>query len=223
MRLLKNKIFMRLLSVVLAVAFVVVFYCFGVAAVDIVKGDFDGNGKVSSADARQILRVVARLDHIYDADVFSRCDVNGDGYLRSDDARRALRTAARLEPPIIVTETEPLTDSVAQQTAAQVSAADTTSSELIPIHSDLPVTAPSVTTAPVPEPTYIIQPVDDVYMEKPYYPAIPSYEIKPDSFVFITFGYGHGVGLSQYGAIGMARHGYNYLQILAHYFRVCPL
>ncbi|MBR1413493.1 MAG: stage II sporulation protein D [Bacilli bacterium] len=33
-----------------------------------------------------------------------------------------------------------------------------------------------------------------------------------------TFGYGHGVGLSQYGANGYANHGYNYEQILKHYY-----
>ena len=36
--------------------------------------------------------------------------------------------------------------------------------------------------------------------------------------LFTTRGYGHGVGMSQYGANGMARQGYNYKQILEHYF-----
>lgn len=31
-------------------------------------------------------------------------------------------------------------------------------------------------------------------------------------------GYGHGVGLSQYGANGMAKAGYSYRQILTHYY-----
>ncbi len=33
-----------------------------------------------------------------------------------------------------------------------------------------------------------------------------------------TKGYGHGVGLSQYGAQGMAKSGYSYQEILAHYY-----
>ena len=33
-----------------------------------------------------------------------------------------------------------------------------------------------------------------------------------------TKGYGHGVGLSQYGALGMAREGYNYKDILSYYY-----
>ena len=31
-------------------------------------------------------------------------------------------------------------------------------------------------------------------------------------------GYGHGVGMSQYGALGMANHGYKYDDILKHYY-----
>ncbi len=32
-------------------------------------------------------------------------------------------------------------------------------------------------------------------------------------------GFGHGIGMSQYGAYGFAKHGYSYQQILAHYYR----
>ena len=31
-------------------------------------------------------------------------------------------------------------------------------------------------------------------------------------------GFGHGIGMSQYGAYGFAKHGYSYQQILAHYY-----
>ena len=34
----------------------------------------------------------------------------------------------------------------------------------------------------------------------------------------VTKGYGHGVGMSQYGAEGMAKNGYNYQEILRHYY-----
>lgn len=33
-----------------------------------------------------------------------------------------------------------------------------------------------------------------------------------------TKGYGHGVGMSQYGALGMAKKGYSYREILMHYY-----
>src|SRR6478672_8009852 len=37
-------------------------------------------------------------------------------------------------------------------------------------------------------------------------------------FVFSGHGWGHGVGMSQYGAYGYALHGATYQQILAHYY-----
>jgi stage II sporulation protein D len=42
--------------------------------------------------------------------------------------------------------------------------------------------------------------------------------IEGDGAVFVTRGYGHGVGMSQYGANGMAKEGNSYADILAHYY-----
>ena len=39
------------------------------------------------------------------------------------------------------------------------------------------------------------------------------------SYIITTRGYGHGVGMSQYGANGMAKEGYSYRQILSHYYQ----
>lgn len=36
--------------------------------------------------------------------------------------------------------------------------------------------------------------------------------------IFTTNGYGHGVGMSQYGANGMAKEGKDYVEILTHYY-----
>ncbi len=41
---------------------------------------------------------------------------------------------------------------------------------------------------------------------------------KTDAFVFEGKGYGHGIGMSQYGAYQMAREGFTYDQILAFYY-----
>jgi len=38
------------------------------------------------------------------------------------------------------------------------------------------------------------------------------------TFVLSGRGWGHGVGMSQYGALGLAREGWTYAQILAHYY-----
>jgi stage II sporulation protein D len=39
-----------------------------------------------------------------------------------------------------------------------------------------------------------------------------------DEIEIVTTGNGHGVGMSQYGANGMAKEGFNYKQILKHYY-----
>lgn len=48
----------------------------------------------------------------------------------------------------------------------------------------------------------------------------PVFTIKSDddTFTFSVCGYGHGVGLSQYGADYYAKQGYTYEQILSHYY-----
>lgn len=40
-----------------------------------------------------------------------------------------------------------------------------------------------------------------------------------NNVVIKTYGFGHSVGMSQYGAQGMATEGYNYKDILKHYYR----
>ena len=39
-----------------------------------------------------------------------------------------------------------------------------------------------------------------------------------DNIIINTVGYGHGVGMSQYGALGMAKEGYSYKDILYYYY-----
>ena len=41
----------------------------------------------------------------------------------------------------------------------------------------------------------------------------------PASFTLFGAGWGHGVGLCQIGAAMMAEKGYNYKEILSHYYR----
>jgi len=44
-------------------------------------------------------------------------------------------------------------------------------------------------------------------------------ELNESSIKITTRGYGHGVGLSQYGANEMANMGYSYLRIISHYYK----
>ncbi len=45
-----------------------------------------------------------------------------------------------------------------------------------------------------------------------------AYSAEEGLFTFLTYGYGHGVGLSQWGAKFMAESGASYAEILAHYY-----
>lgn len=42
---------------------------------------------------------------------------------------------------------------------------------------------------------------------------------KNSHLIFTTKGYGHGIGMSQYGANGMAKNGKNYKEIVKHYYQ----
>ena len=50
-----------------------------------------------------------------------------------------------------------------------------------------------------------------------------AYDAGENAFVFTTHGYGHGVGLSQYGAKVMAEDGKTWQEILEWYFPGCEV
>ncbi len=84
----KRKSVALLLSLIL----VIVFIPTGFAASKI--GDANGDGRVTAADARIVLRAAAGLAAVSDQSVF---DVDGNGRVTSSDARYILRYAAKLE------------------------------------------------------------------------------------------------------------------------------
>lgn len=61
-----------------------------------VKGDVDGDGKVTSKDARKALRAAGKLEKLTDDEV-KRGDMDGDGDVDSSDARKILRQVAGLD------------------------------------------------------------------------------------------------------------------------------
>lgn len=58
-------------------------------------GDADGNGKITAADARLVLRAAAKLEALSE-DSVEFCDVTRDGKILSADAREILRASAGL-------------------------------------------------------------------------------------------------------------------------------
>jgi len=43
-------------------------------------------------------------------------------------------------------------------------------------------------------------------------------DVDKNNITFVVVGYGHGIGMSQYGADGMAKHGATYQEIIKHYY-----
>ena len=58
----------------------------------------------------------------------------------------------------------------------------------------------------------------DVYYKLGLRSSDFSFEQLGSNVIVSTKGYGHGVGMSQYGALGMAKKGYSYRGILSHYY-----
>jgi stage II sporulation protein D len=58
------------------------------------------------------------------------------------------------------------------------------------------------------------------FVIKPVMKPVASKEPKSEisGFELVGNGFGHGLGMSQYGALGMAKKGYNYQQIVLHYY-----
>lgn len=64
---------------------------------DVVEGDVDGDGSVTSADALMVLRVSVGLDTINGSSYDPRFDVDGDDSVTSADALKILRVSVGLE------------------------------------------------------------------------------------------------------------------------------
>ena len=62
----------------------------------IIKGDVNGDGKITADDARKALRASAKLENLTNKETLA-ADINGDGKVSADDARTILRKSARLE------------------------------------------------------------------------------------------------------------------------------
>lgn len=51
-----------------------------------------------------------------------------------------------------------------------------------------------------------------------YVPSIPEKSKEHGTFTLTVYGYGHGVGMPQYGAVELAKNGFYYTRILKHYY-----
>ncbi len=91
------------------------------------------------------------------------------------------------------------------------------SSESADAFSDgsLNIVKPSTPVIPEPENTHVTETLDKSTETTLYKVA---YATSPGNFIFVGKGWGHGVGMSQYGAYDLANLGYDYIGILEAYF-----
>ncbi len=91
------------------------------------------------------------------------------------------------------------------------------SSESADAFSDgsITIVKPSTTVTPEPEDTHVTETLDKSTETTLYKVA---YATSPENFIFVGKGWGHGVGMSQYGAYDLANLGYDYVGILEAYF-----
>ena len=160
-------------------------------------GDVDGDGNVSAADARLLLRVAAGLVPVpADQNVFRSADMNFDGIIDAADARYILRIVANLMAIEV-----PKNDDVPTVPENESNAGGA-------LHEV--VTSPHVS----------VDYGDNTGMLEEYPIAdVPAFAPSADSFVFVTYGWGHGVGMSQYAAAAAAENGYLYTDILGYYYK----
>lgn len=185
----------KLLLFVLLLALTVVCVVNSPASKVIITGDIDGNGEVTQSDITYILDCATSLKQQTDSVYLRRADTNNDGILTAADAQLALVNLVSSVTDAVGVEPEgepPLVDSLmsaTKQDGTVITVSDT-------------------------------QNYNVISNEKMYiYPDLSQVMEVKDSFVIVTFGWGHGVGMSQWGAIGLARAGYSYIQIVQHYYK----
>ena len=182
----------KTLCVILAIILTISALMISATATDYTYGDANLDGRVTAADARFILRVSAQLEMFESEEAFYTSDINGDGMVTASDARDTLKICAEILP-----------------TATWTVPDETQTANIV-----LQTTSPALNEENNP---FTISYVDPYQDGRPTIPTA-SYTVLPDTFVVISYGYGHCVGMSQYGAMGMANRGYDYLQILSHYY-----
>ena len=163
------------------------------AATTVKKGDMNSDGIISATDVRMIMAYASNQTTEISDLGFKKADMDSDGVLSAKDAYLA---NAQISSSVIIKyddETEPTTTPLVNN--------NFTSTGAVPVVSE--------------NGAYNVISNQKMYI----YPDLSQVMQMRDSFVIIAFGWGHGVGMSQWGAVGLARAGYSYIQIVQHYYQ----
>ena len=160
-------------------------------------GDVNMDGTLDPADARLALRIAIGLDSASTARK-KLADVDSDRDVTPADARLILRSAVGLEAAFriqyVFTDAEVDDGS---QTPATTQPGDTSSYPRVPDGDGKTGDVVVPDNGTVPKPVASTQ---------------------SGTFTFVSYGWGDGVGMPQYGAVSLAKAGYSCEQILKHYF-----
>lgn len=203
------KNFKSPVSVLLAVLILLSSLLMGFSAFAATPGDVDSNGKVTSTDALMTLQYSVGQRSLTSAQI-AAADLNGDKKVNSTDALLILRISAGIDSQ--PQGFEPYKGTVTADPSLRLRSGAGTSYGVIaniPLGTQLTITAVNGNWGKT------------TYDGKTGWVSLDYIEVSkpsPGTFTVISYGYGHGVGMSQYGAKYYADAGWTYDKILLHYF-----
>ncbi len=163
-------------------------------------GDLNGDGIISHADVSLILNISSDLAVAQTPERMKKADVDSDGIISANDAKLASQHMSSMV--VFVDDTEK----------------ETTTLPLVENYfesENLPAENQNETPVVGGNDQYSVISNQKMYI----YPDLTQVMQMRDTFVIVAFGWGHGVGMSQWGALGLARAGYSYIQIIQHYYQ----
>ena len=174
--------------------------------------DIDMNNRIEAEDARLALRMSIGLEN-YTAAHKKLADADEDGDVTPADARIILRIAVGLD--------EPSRTTIELWDAELKTYVYTNASSSIgpgPSGSDIPEPTTNPGVEPVDPTPHDPDSTDKEPSSSNIKVPMPTPSSVSGTFTITSYGWGDGVGMSQNGAVGMAKEGYTYKQILQHYF-----
>lgn len=228
----KTGILKSVLSLIMIISLVCCsIFALGINSFAASVGDVNGDGKINSTDALLILQSATGVVNLTDNQK-KLADVNGDGRVNSSDALQVLFYATG--NPSVIKPTEPTTKTTASTTTSsttQPTTRDLSFSGTVTADPSLRLRSGAGTSyavlANIPYGTVLTITQTNgnwgktTYNGKTGWVSLDYIEVyKPASgtFTVTSYGYGHGVGMSQYGAKYYADQGWTYDKILLHYF-----
>lgn len=179
-------------------------------------GDVNADGKINSVDALMVLQQSTKSISL-SAEAKKLADVNGDGTINSSDALDILLVATGMKAGFSSSQkpTSSYKGTVTAEPSLRLREGTNTSSAIL-------VSIPYGTTLTITEEksgwgktTYAGK---TGWVSLDYISKEGTSSGKTGTFTITCYGFGHGVGMSQWGAITYAEQGWTYDKILLHYY-----